>query len=840
MKFHVSSKLLENFEEGKNGEIQFYKCYHTKVKLTQDNMVPMKQQTVNLRLSRGTDIRINGDLRINISPNATQTCTTDQEGCLHLEIPTSKLECAHIILEVNTTSQQSQSSTITIIPDEYVMAKLRDATVSGSNLLDATGNEGKKLIPENSGFRSSANNVDAIAKTLNAHYKILSTQGGGAINLQADKEAAQPKMGLRYGSIPQSQETKHLNLTAVPDLHTSFSLDLSNLAFTTDPIVEYTSTLCSIYSNIIKANGLLPHYLTNLLNTETSEPGIYNCMSLWEDIKKAECSLENYTVNVISESIEGVENAIHGVVTIVKEGLKRVVDFIATTAEEIGAIIEGLWVQIKITFQDLFNTFAYVFDWNDIKHTKDVIKHYFIETAATLPDIIKLESNRMNSWLESFHIPEDIYHKISKKENYPFSQKDKDQEDDHISHNIILNHMKSQIEKDKDPTEIEVSLKEAEQKEEHLKGMLNDWSGILPQKELVPEIQNSAKQCNKQDDQSLMRETTQFFYKIFKPYQNQIIAGLQKTVTTFATASEHFIVDIIDGFKTKIDIPILSKFYFKISGDSLSLLDLWALVIAVSVTIGYKVLYKETPFSEDNVKVFKRDFTNKLLQSHINSITPEKIPSFKDNIMQGPELSTVWQTVVKVFKILAGVCFAFRGLANILQDGVRAAAGDNVAKRVRRCDFLTIGGQWLQLLWGCPYFGGDHMTRFGIPSKAGMKERIFWWTETAVTSCRTANLFLGPWIKKRSEVVSDVIDWGLDIAETLLGIAGFVLAFYIYEDYLDLLSLLPQNGMSMLAIIRRFANPQLGEFGEACVAIVLLLDLYFTLVGGTSSIIKSD
>ena len=48
-----------------------------------------------------------------------------------------------------------------------------------------------------------------------------------------------------------------------------------------------------------------------------------------------------------------------------------------------------------------------------------------------------------------------------------------------------------------------------------------------------------------------------------------------------------------------IDIPILSSFYKKISGDPFSLLDLGCLVTAIPLTVAYKVIAGAAPFPDD-------------------------------------------------------------------------------------------------------------------------------------------------------------------------------------------------------------------------------------------------
>ncbi|HXE13324.1 MAG TPA: hypothetical protein VN633_14455 [Bryobacteraceae bacterium] len=80
-----------------------------------------------------------------------------------------------------------------------------------------------------------------------------------------------------------------------------------------------------------------------------------------------------------------------------------------------------------------------------------------------------------------------------------------------------------------------------------------------------------------------------------------ILQGAEDILTTMLGLVEDAVKGLQSALNASIDIPVISYIYKLISGDDLSILDLLCLILAVPVTILYKVIFGSAPFSADSV-----------------------------------------------------------------------------------------------------------------------------------------------------------------------------------------------------------------------------------------------
>ncbi len=78
---------------------------------------------------------------------------------------------------------------------------------------------------------------------------------------------------------------------------------------------------------------------------------------------------------------------------------------------------------------------------------------------------------------------------------------------------------------------------------------------------------------------------------LLQSVENVLLAAID-----FLAAAGKAFLDILDA---PIDIPVISALYTEISGDDLSMLDVICLVIAIPVTIGYKVVANAAPYPDN-------------------------------------------------------------------------------------------------------------------------------------------------------------------------------------------------------------------------------------------------
>ncbi|MBV8831725.1 MAG: hypothetical protein JO108_21145, partial [Acidobacteriaceae bacterium] len=79
-----------------------------------------------------------------------------------------------------------------------------------------------------------------------------------------------------------------------------------------------------------------------------------------------------------------------------------------------------------------------------------------------------------------------------------------------------------------------------------------------------------------------------------------LLQGAKDIILVMLGLLEEAVTGLQSVLNASIDIPVISYIYNLITGDNLSILDLLCLILAVPVTILYKVIFESAPFSSDS------------------------------------------------------------------------------------------------------------------------------------------------------------------------------------------------------------------------------------------------
>lgn len=291
---------------------------------------------------------------------------------------------------------------------------------------------------------------------------------------------------------------------------------------------------------------------------------------------------------------KGFETITSYVVEVVKEGYKivlkiagQVLDFIVDTAKKVVAFVEKVFNSIKTFFKDLFDYLAFLFSWDDIIRTKRVLKKYGEEQFDKAKGEILNYKKIVIDYFEQ-------YKEVLKRQKFEI---DKKYHSDMVFSSLPKNDGSNG---ESDPKLVWTVSKRN----------LFFKSGALNSQAMTDDDIIAAK--IKADENDVPSEIANLFLDFFGG-KISISEFSEKVINRIALLAVQLIeyvvgkifdwlVSIIDLIKkllyTEIEIPILSGLYFKITNDKLSIADFVALLIAIPMTIGYKIAFKEAPFQE--------------------------------------------------------------------------------------------------------------------------------------------------------------------------------------------------------------------------------------------------
>jgi len=307
---------------------------------------------------------------------------------------------------------------------------------------------------------------------------------------------------------------------------------------------------------------------------------------------------------------KGFADAVDWVVEKVKDGWKfvvriagEVIEWVSNIISDVFHFLERIWEKIKIFFKDLFEYLAFLFNWDDILHTKRVLKEYNTNIINGLADELsnlKVTTDRFFNELQS---------KIdANKEAIAFKSFNKH----------TVKNSKNTAKDDKlDPRASWTSSKKSHiEKSGSQKAFIENLPSevVGPMTILTAHFQKIGNEMSEKfsDLFSKLKKVIDGGMKI-GDFLEYMVLTLAQLGLTIAQEIVNLIFEILIGLvkgsnkilNFEINVPFFSYFYKKISGDSLSLNDLLCLIIAIPTTVLYKLGEGEAPFKRDaDKKVF--------------------------------------------------------------------------------------------------------------------------------------------------------------------------------------------------------------------------------------------
>lgn len=583
-----------------------YESYTTHVRVTDDQNLSVPNAAVTLTAISPLTVYANGSSHT-LAPNVPLMLTADITGVLTIVEETDSL--SGTCFDISATAPAGVNPvTAPVRPLQKPVDTLR--TIKSGKDLAAV------MVPNSDGKRTPL--LPQKTKSSDAHSAALLLQ-----NLVTAYDSLPPNGAKKEGTktlLSRDEAIAHVRRAAAAGTIFSLVKESGGLAY-----YEGEAAAAKL--------GLLP-------GATALDPGAF-FSALWGDIfawlKFAWDEVEHFAVTFA--------DGIYTFVIKVGEFLYHVV---ADTIYAVAKAFEYAFNAIKVAFEDLVKWLGFIFDWGDIVRTHKVLKN-MVRTYGqkTIDDLPKFEDA-----VKSFF--NNIDERIAKWDKLPgptgsvgdntgrSSVKGQDSPQSHWA----LHHFKNNL----SSSTVSFTPKSGSGGD-----VLSDLSGALNSE--LSDFQNAVSELHALFSGKIPGLTLSEIFKAVVGVLATLIVDTLETILIFGIkVLKSFAHGVMDALDTVIEIPIISAIYKLIADDPLTILDLACLIIAIPVTIIYKIKADAAPYPD-----------NALTQNLIAAKTFEEIknllvPGGGAGLAGAPEISGE-EIKIATLALNVGAFFAAFGVA---------------------------------------------------------------------------------------------------------------------------------------------------------------------------------
>jgi len=362
-------------------------------------------------------------------------------------------------------------------------------------------------------------------------------------------------------------------------------------AFTKSEVDEVATILKQVLDESDRLNTKTstpaPRHQTGILAATLLPQGEYSFFSelgyamgdLWYSVKQGFTKITNFIVEKVG-----------AVVTFVIEVGGKIVRWVVDKIKSAVSFLERVFEKLKVFFKDLYETLAFAFDWDDIITTKRALKqiglNYLEEAKLNIDSYKEMAVSYILDLRAKYEkLGKAIDQKYLKSANLLDMMADNAKKESVDSRTNWLNSKKDVAfgaEAKLQPGSLEEGTEKTILSEAKENGVPSDMGDLL--------IQLLKGQIG--------------FGEFIEKFANKLVLlalDVAKKITELIFDLLFKTVDFLgELLYTAVNIPILSYLYKKLAKDDLSVADLVALVIAIPVTVGYKLAHNEAPFKKED------------------------------------------------------------------------------------------------------------------------------------------------------------------------------------------------------------------------------------------------
>ena len=381
----------------------------------------------------------------------------------------------------------------------------------------------------------------------------------------------------------------------------------------------------------------------------------------------------------IGDLIQWLESGVEAFVHLVEDVATKVWHFVVQigdaiyhaildTVEAIVAAATWVYNSIKIAVEDVIKFLEFLFGWQDILVTHKVLKNLFLclgksaidgiqTTKADVARLFQQLEGQVASWA---NIPD-----FTQTPGATVAANPTDSGQNSAPANLGIHHFQGGC------AASSSSLSPAGPVE----AIFDDLIKLM---EKEGETLQAAANAIKADiiDQFSTLSVSDIIKKFLAIVADTVLKSAENVLVTLLDVFAQLVDGIIDVLTAKLDIPVLSWLYKDLTGEDLSFLDVICLVVAIPVTIVYKLAAGKAPFPEGDA------FTNGLIeaQSFAEIQALFVVPQRRNRVALmalaaagGDEASVLNQDALKTMGFVTGIASLFGGLVLIVTVNLQRA-----------------------------------------------------------------------------------------------------------------------------------------------------------------------
>jgi hypothetical protein len=578
----------EQVEVQAGGQVESYSSFGTDLTFHDAAGAPLVNTPVMLWASEEARLTVNGSVYF-VNANRPVRVSTNSAGMVAVSQETKSLGIPTLLVSV--PSLMSPGDSIAVVQNTGVKDQL--GALTGQGLLDATTASGSQVLQ---GSYRTPDTADAVAKAVS---QCMSTskavQGASDSRRYLHARRAQPGAFHFRGD---ASALRCLDTASLPEQHWHLSFQGGK----------------ATYRNLAphEAQALITTYHANL----TSSLGVFDWL---EDVGDFIEGVGQGIVDIVDTVVTTVADGIQAAITFVVDGVSYVFHTVVGFVEEMVALAETVFAQVKIFFEQLYEWLALLFQWGDILRTHEAVAHTVNQLLGFLQGAAGGIQRLVDSGIDNLQARvADVFERAIRDiagtqtlGGFESANAQSSPEfEDATSNNVVYNGF----------------VDNAGGGTRSLHAMLRAPAVAGPIGDFVQKLQSLADFTKASG--AFSRAATYFTNLGGSPDQvfQQALAGLMSVAEGILQAvlsGAKAVVDallqlassVISSFQQVLnedwDIPFVSQLYsFITDGASLTTLDLVALIVAIPMTLLYKLANGAAPFPDGaSVDQFKASVT---------------------------------------------------------------------------------------------------------------------------------------------------------------------------------------------------------------------------------------
>jgi hypothetical protein len=435
---------------------------------------------------------------------------------------------------------------------------------------------------------------------------------------------------------------------------------------------------------------------------------------LWQSVKEGVGQIigavKEFIVTTIIDPITGLVDQVKVFFHLVIDTVSQWIDTTIQAFQQAFDIVEGIWNKLKVFFEDLFKWLAFLFQWDDIRRTADVVEHSFNATldffTLAMQQLRKSVDDGFGQFEENLQRWFDTYMAtLSDQETtgqfISPAGRESPTVDAGTSHNPLLNGYMQNL---SDGVQVSAPA-------------MAENSSVI--EAVVAELEKLADNFQFGTGKAVFDEAISYFQQAGSNPDNfftLVYKGLVKLVEAIALwgvavargvvlSLIDIVIDLVGFIKTMAneewEVPFVSALYKFITGETLSFrpIRIFAYIVAIPTTIVYKIVDGNAPFPDQaSVDAFRAEYTADFLARQAGIITTQTKRSRKRDAVALTGPRPVWGKIL-------GTAFGILTLVMIPIDTAQAMATAvyPIIKPSRLLGWAFVTGRALWSIFSIPW-----------------------------------------------------------------------------------------------------------------------------------------